>query len=356
MTVPGPPPSVYDEVVARLLFDPLQPGRHRWRDDPPTEEFPAVTAQPAHVQTSHPARKLGRLPAHPEDTHPRLKLKAFLRSGYKGQVPDVVDYSTHVETWPMYLNDQLGCCTAADYAHGIQLWTAYGQGSPVTVTDQDVLTFYEQSCGYNPDDPSTDQGGNMQEVCDFARKTGMAGRRIEAFFQVDPDDADEVRAALYLFGAVSVGMAFPASAMDQFDAGQPWDRVRRDGGIEGGHDVLLVGATKGGNYKVVTWGRVQEVTPAFWDRYMGSRAGGEAWVRVEQDWASKAGVAPGNALNIAQLNDAFQQLTGQPGPFIGEAPSPEPNPEPAPSDDATFCTYLREVVARVDAWLRSKGF
>lgn len=343
-------------------------GRHRLTDeyDAVTEEVP-VAAQPQHVQTSHPARKIGRLPQHDEQTHPRLKLKTFLRSAYKGQVPDVVDYSGQVTDWPMYLNDQLGCCTSADAGHAVQLWTTYGQGNTVTVTDQDVLDFYSGSAGYNPNDPSTDQGAVMQDVNAYFRKTGMAGRTIEAFFQVDPDDLDEVRAALYLFGAVSVGMAFPSTAMDQFDRGQPWDVVRRSQ-IEGGHDVLLVAATKGGNLKVVTWGKVQEVTPAFWSKYMGSRAGGEAWARVEQDWASKTGIAPGNALTVDELNAAFTELTGQPGPFTSDvtpvpapepAPTPDPGPTPTPdpdtSDDTAFLTWLRDVIAQIDAWLKGKG-
>lgn len=312
--------------------------------------------QPAHVQSSHPARKFGRRHAYPEHLRPRLKLKAFLRSEYKGQVPDVVDYTTKPIAWPMYLNDRLGDCTAADAAHAVQLWTTWGQGQTVTVSDADVERFYSGSTGYDPRDPSTDQGGNMQEVCEYFRKTGMAGRTIEAFFQVNVEDLDEVRAGLYLFGAVSVGMAFPSSAMDQFDRGQPWDVVRNDGGIEGGHDVLLVGATRGGNLKVVTWGAVQEVTPAFWAKYMGTAAGGEAWVRVEQDWAAKTGVAPGNALNVAQLNDAFTQLTGQPGPFAGGTPTPTPEPAPSPEPRPDGClTFLLHLRREIDKQIKHQG-
>lgn len=311
---------------------------------------------PEHVQSSHPGRKFGRRPEHPEHVRPRLKLGQFLRAEYKGTVPDVVDYSSKVTQWPMYLNDQLGDCTAADAAHAVQLWTAWGQGQTVTVADRDVLAFYSGSTGYNPNDPSTDQGGNMQDVNAYFRKVGMAGRTIEAFFRVDTDDLDEVRAGLYLFGAVSVGMAFPASAMDQFNAGRAWDVVANDGGIEGGHDVLLVGATKGGNLKVVTWGAVQEVTPRFWAKYMGSLAQGEAWARVETDWASKTGVAPGNALNIDQLNEAFSQLTGQPGPFVAEVPAPAPQPGPQPAPKPGGCLpFLLRMRKEIDREIRRQG-
>jgi len=327
LPLPPEPPTTY-----------LRP-QTTWRGDlirdPLTQEMPTVT-QPEHVQTSHPQRKLGRLPEHPEHLRPRLHLGQFLRGDYKLSVPDVVDYSTKVASWPMAANDRLGDCTAADAAHGVQVWTTWGQGQTITPSDEAVVKFYSASTGYDPADPATDQGGNLQEVCEAFRTIGIAGRTIEAFFRVNSDDFDELRSALYLFGAVSIGMAFPEFAMDQFNHDQPWDYVpgRTRVKIEGGHDVLLVGATKGGNLKVVTWGKVQEVTPRFWTRFMGSRAHGEAWARVEQDWVASSGIAPGNALDVAALNQAFMSLTGQPGPFTQpETPQPvDPEPDPVAYD------------------------
>jgi hypothetical protein len=205
-----------------------------------------------------------------------------------------------------------------------------------------VLRFYSESSGYDPADPATDQGATMQEVNDYFRAYGIAGRKIEAFFRVNSDDFDELRSALYLFGAVSIGMAFPSFAMDQFNRGKPWDfppgtKVK----IDGGHDVLLVGMTRGGNLLVVTWGKLQIVTPRFWTRFMGSRGRGEAWARVEQDWVASSGIAPGNALDIAALNEAFQSLTGQPGPFT-QPPPVEATPDPA--------AELLSTAAQLEEW------
>ena len=44
---------------------------------------------------------------------------------------------------------------------------------------------------------------------------------------------------MYLFGAVGIGIQFPRSAMDQFDAGQPWSVIANDP-IDGGHYVPLI--------------------------------------------------------------------------------------------------------------------
>lgn len=334
--LPGWLPTPPDPPTVQLRAG----GAHRWRTPPPTEEAP-VAHQPEHVHSPHPERKLGRLPEDPD--RPRLHLKTFLRGDYKGEVPELVDYSPRVPQWPMYLNDRLGSCTAADAGHAVQLWTAWGQDYPVLPSDDDILAFYSGSSGYVPGKPDTDRGATMQEVNEYFRRTGLSGRTIEAFFRVDTDDLDEIRTALFLFGSVSVGMAFPAYAMAQHEAGQPWhvpNPLPRDSRIMGGHDVLVVGARKGGNLLCVTWGRLQEITPKFWARYMGSRAHGEAWTRVETDWANKTGVAPGNALNTGQLNDAFMALTGEPGPFQ-HPPAPPPLPP-------TRAELIRGVAADLD--------
>lgn len=370
MTYPGaggrPPTLIFEQLSAELLStDGLPPA-----PDPPTDAFPlgahhfqpwdadlpapappertpvtSPSRQPAHVQTSHPHRKLGLLPPHvSESLHPRLKLRDYLSATYPFQVPRTVDYSPQVRGWGVMGNDQLGDCTAAAAGHAEEVWTAYGMGAQWTPTDQEVIDFYSGSTGYDPRDPSTDQGGIMQDVLAYWRKNGLAGRTLEAFFQLDPGNADELRAALYLFGCVNIGMAFPAYAMDQFDSGQPWDvpkhGTRVNSQIEGGHCVLLVKMVQGGNYTVVTWGQLQEVTPAFWANYIGTRAGGEAWAMAEQDWI-REGSAPANALSVDQLNADFKTLTGQPGPFTASpapapappppAPAPSPSPSPAPS-------------------------
>lgn len=303
--------------------------------------------KPEHLTTAHPERFLGLLPKHHDETaHPRLKLADFLTTGYTGTVPATVDYAGNVKTWPMALNDQLGDCTAADACHGIQVWSTYGQGKTVTCPDSDVQAFYSGSTGYNPADPSTDQGGNMQDVCNYFLKTGMAGHKIAAFFQVDPSQADQLRAALWLFGTVSIGFPFPASAMTQFDAGKPWDVVK-GAKIEGGHDVLLVGMTDGGNYRVVTWGRVQDVTPAFWAKYMADPQNGEAWARVSLDWLRNNGTPEGLSADAA--NAAFTQMTGKPGPFPTASPTPAPAPAPQPaSADKALAAAMR-------TWLTARG-
>jgi len=282
--------------------------------------------QPAHVQTNRHQLKLGRLAPHSEATHPRLKLENFLTSGYSLTVPPVVDYLSKVTTWPVSLNDRLGDCTAAAAGHLRESWTAYAQGATTVTTDADILTFYEECSGYIPGRPDTDQGAVMQDCLNIWRKTGLAGDKILAFFQINPSNLAEIKTALYTFGGIYVGVNLPNSALDQFEAGQPWDyNSRLDNRIAGGHCVHLGAIDSSGLMTVTTWGRTQQVTPAWWAKFTE-----ESWAAATVDWV-KNNVSP-EGLDTAALNAEFQALTGQPGPFpVAPTPTPTPTPTPPPA-------------------------
>jgi hypothetical protein len=70
-----------------------------------------------------------------------------------------------------------------------------------------------------------------------------------------------------MMDSVAVGFQFPRSAMDQFNAGQKWDVVPDDGGIDGGHYVPGLGVNADGDLVVVTWGREQAMSRAFYEKY-----------------------------------------------------------------------------------------
>jgi len=278
--------------------------------------------------------KLGRTAPHPEATHPRLRLGDALTS--YPPAPSVVDYIGKVADWPMYGNDQLGDCTCAAIAHMLEAWTAYGQGSTVRVTDGDVVKLYEAVGGYRPGDPSTDQGANMQDVLAHMRKTGIAGHKILAFASVDIHNAAELAAAMALFGHIYVGVNLPNNAQDQFGHGEPWSVQPDDGGIEGGHAICWGYAAKGENNKVITWGAVQEATPAWFNTYVE-----EAWIVISQEWINKVGENP-EGIDLAKLGAAFTAMTGEASPF-------RPASQPAPVDPADTA-----LVAALTPWLGAR--
>jgi hypothetical protein len=246
----------------------------------------------------------GRLPEN--KAKPRLKLAPLLTTL---QFPENKDWYSAVSDWPMYLNDQMGDCTCATAGHIIEQATTYGQKNTVKITDNDVLKAYVDNSGFNPDTGANDNGAVVQDVLNYWRKTGIGGHKILAFARVDESNLDEVRAAINLFGTVYLGINFPKSAMQQFDAGEPWHPVSGSS-IAGGHAINAVYYDiSDGMYKIVTWGKVQRMTQAFWDAYVE-----EAWVVISPEWLDANNKNP-DGIDMSTLGEQFTQITGEPSPF-----------------------------------------
>jgi hypothetical protein len=264
----------------------------------------------------------GRNAPYPESTHPRVKLAPAVDKTTLPVPPASVNWFDKVIVWPMYGNDQWGDCVEAEIGHHEEVLTSYGSGTAMMVTDDDVIKAYSAITGFNPNDPNSDQGTVIQDAMNYWRKTGIAGRKITAFAQVDVNDETEMKTALALFGPLSGGMNFPASAMDQFNSGRPWDIVKNDGGLEGGHCVCIVGYDSSWVY-CITWGAVQKMTWAFFRKYFD-----ELWAPISTEWANeKTGLTP-EGVDLSVIGDQFSQLTGQNNPFPAPEPQPQPTPEP----------------------------
>jgi hypothetical protein len=243
--------------------------------------------------------KLGKTPARKGAV--KLKFINFLHHlppvpavfGHEGLLPTDVG---------MLGNDQYGDCVWAGAAHETILWNTEAQHA-VTFDEQSVLADYTAVTGFNPQDPTTDTGTDVQAAASYRRTTGILdsrGQRHRVAAYVALDSVGEVATAAYLFGAVGVGIRVPSSAQTQFEAGQPWDVVAGDT-IEGGHYVSLVGRNARGNYVVITWGRTQEVTPAFLRTYLD-----EAIAYISEE-ALVGGKSP-EGFNIAQLRQDLANL------------------------------------------------
>lgn len=149
----------------------------------------------------------------------------------------------------MFLNDVLGCCTAADSCNSM-IWRSAAAGNPIIPTDADALAEYEATSGYRPKNPAnpqtnaSDQGAVESDVCDYLVKTGLRGHKAEATAPMfagtmDTGTLDRLRWAIIIFGCVRGGFDLPNSAQDQFAAGLPFT-VSGDLTIEGGHDFPLI--------------------------------------------------------------------------------------------------------------------
>lgn len=264
----------------------------------------------------------GRLPAQPARAH----LAASTVLDAQPAPPASADWLGPVpaSNWGMLGNDQWGDCTCAAVGHK-RIGDVYvNQGRTLTVTTDDTLQLYSAATGFDPNaGPSgsnpTDQGAVCQDVLDYWLKNGFLGEEILAFAKVNLSNVAQVKQATALFGQIYCGFNFPASAMDQFNNGQPWTVVK-GARIEGGHCVTI-GAYDATGLECVTWGATQRMTWAFFEKYFD-----EAWVIVTPDFVDATSGNDALGQSLYQLGQEFALLTGKPNPI----PQPTPVP-PAPT-------------------------
>ena len=202
------------------------------------------------------------------------------------------------------LNNQLGDCAIAAVGHGVQVMTA-NTGVEETIEDADIEAAYEAAGGYNPNDPSTDNGCTLLDVLNYWRKTGVGGHQILAYVQVET--LDHVKAAIEYFGGLYIGIGLPFTAQDQI--GDVWDVP--PGGATGsgapytwgGHAVWLPDFDATG-FDVITWGQRQRMTLAFQQTYMD-----EGYAVVTQDFIDKITQSTPAGINLALLQQDLAQVT-----------------------------------------------
>jgi hypothetical protein len=248
------------------------------------------------------AFKLGKTPARPDAV--KLKFSDFVavpkrlpplktRVGWPSRLP---------KTLGVLGNDNAGDCVWAGAAHETMLWNELGSNTSVPFTDQAVLSDYTAVTGYDPADPNTDQGTDMQVAASYRRKTGIIdanGNRHKVAAYLGISTVHELKYAIYLFNAVGIGIRFPASAMDQFNNGQPWTVVP-SAPIEGGHYIPAVYADSSG-FQIITWGKKIRATTGFISTYM------DEAIAYVSDEALHGGVSY-DGFKRQDLLDALQQL------------------------------------------------
>jgi hypothetical protein len=288
--------------------------------------------------TAPTAYKLGR---KPNSGKPRVSLAPELvEASYSP--PPAVDYYSAVpaDSWGMDGNDAVGDCTCADVDHEIKAVEVSARNAETASTDAEVLAAYSAITGYTPDDPSSDQGAEMQDVRAYWQKTGftLGGKlhKILLFAEVQHSDTTLVRWCLDQIGAVGLGVNFPSSAMDQFNANEPWSVVEGSD-VEGGHAIALVGYDSEFWY-VLTWGKVQKVEPAWFAKYVE-----EAWISLSEDFINSASGDDPRGETLYALGQQFAVITGKPNPVPSPVPTPAPSPTPAPDDDpdVAFAAVLK---------------
>jgi hypothetical protein len=270
---------------------------------------------PAHVLASLPSTvKLGRV-RKAEASAPALR--HYLRWGYT--LPTLpVDWTAKATAAlaRMYLNDALGCCVVSDAYHRVGLWTGNATGTAVQGTDAEVEATYRV---WNPG--RQDNGCVITDVLDYCRDHGITvggvNHKIDGYVKIDWTNWDEWLVAVFLFGAMPLGINLP----DAWTQNDVWDVTNTP--VVGGHDVAAVAVPTADGALVSSWGRLYRLTRA--------AATSRAWVEeayapLSPDWYANATRAP-NLIDAAALKADLAAFGHGTIPDVGPAgPNPPPNP------------------------------
>jgi hypothetical protein len=247
--------------------------------------------------------KLGKTP--PKFNRKTLGFKGMLKADAPAP-PEKLwrEYKVPADAWGMFGNDTIGDCTCAAVAHLLMLVTAH-TGKMIIPELADVIAMYSAVSGYDPSTGANDNGAAITDVLNYWQTTGLAGHKILGWAAIDQSNLLHRKQGMYIFGANDIGIQCPASAQSQFSAGETWDVVADDGGIEGGHCIDEFGYGADGT-DFSTWGRGdQKATNAWAQKYVD-----EAYCVITQDWLNNAdGLAP-NAMDLDALNAALAEIKG----------------------------------------------
>lgn len=198
-----------------------------------------------------------------------------------------------------------GDCVFAGAGHETQVWRKAAGLAPAAITGKSSIKDYSAVTGYVVGDDSTDQGTNVRDALKYRVKSGIhddkGGRhKITAYLALDPGNVDHLYAAMYLFGAVGIGIQFPQSAMDQFNRGKSWTPVKGSP-IEGGHYIPLVARRQA--LRCVTWAKLQYMTIAFFREYCD-----EAWAILSPEAINSATKKSPEGFDLATLKKDLAAL------------------------------------------------
>jgi hypothetical protein len=216
------------------------------------------------------------------------------------------EYAIPVGQWGVLGNADYGDCTCACAGHIEMLMTAH-TGSMYFPSLGDILAAYSAVSGFDAGPPvQNDNGAAISDVLEFWRVSGIAGRKILGWAQIDWQNINAVKQAIWLFGALDIGIQLPKSAMEQTNAGQTWEVLSDDGGILGGHSVPMFGyGSLGANCN--TWGARQGMS---WDWF--AKYCDEAYAIITQDWINEATEKTPSGFDLATLQSDLAALTTLP--------------------------------------------
>jgi hypothetical protein len=256
--------------------------------------------------------KMGR--KRPLVRGPRLSLKNYLTKSLPTP-PASGDYMSKASaSLGMVLgNDALGDCTAAGAMHIEGIFRANSGSDLPPPTQEQTIQFYSATTGYNPADPSTDQGGDEQVVLSYWQNKGLfadGSGKCTGWVAVNGQDFEEVITALYLFENLYFGIELPDAWVTPFPSSNDftWD-VAGDADPENGH-CFISGAWQPNKVRTCTWGMQGWLTEAAIAKYTTAASGGELYTILSPDSINKATQKAPNGFLATSLLDDLNSIKG----------------------------------------------
>ncbi len=305
----------------------------------------------------------GRIAPNPQGTPKAVRLRDFLQAPISP--PAACDYGPKADLplRDIYGNDMLGDCIFAAMYHFLGVVTG-NAGTAFIATRDQVIHDYSAVTGYNPADPSTDQGGQIADALNYFTQVGFAdGSKLAGWVAIDGSNWEEVKLAIYLFESVIKGLGLPEAWVSPMPSGdgfvwQPGTPINEDNG----HCWMSFGYKSDAGTDDDSWALEGLVTrdahAVYWDHSAGGtgemyaplsaeilgRATGRApsgvdWTGLKAALAGMGGsvVNPDNPSTVVPAPDP-----APPSPAI--TPTPEPDPFPAPEPTEVVMVTCEEAV------------
>lgn len=205
--------------------------------------------------------KLGCLPPRTVKGQPHLYTVGDTR-----RAPTHCDRSSVAFAPLLGHNDVYGDCTAIGLQNSAIGFMALN-GSGLVSSDQDAVTFYQQSTGFDPNDPATDRGGVEVDVLSFAAAHGIQlgyNKLFPLWGSVGIQSQNDLALACSDLGAIYLGVALAEA--DELSIGSVWDTSTcgcQTPGSWGYHCLLLwdyEGLEADAQLTLITWGKQQKAT------------------------------------------------------------------------------------------------
>ncbi len=295
-----------------------------------------------HIPHQNRHVKIGgcRLPKHPPVG---LKLAHFLAKDLPAP-PATADWTPLAMSTLMQIegNDVYGDCVFAENAHFVGVTTG-NANTLFSYSEAQTLADYSAETGFNPSDPSTDNGADpTTDLNYFTQHPYADGTKLVGWALVDATNKQEVQLAIDVFGGLKCWFGIPDGIINSMPTGNGFVWTSAAGApdpnnghcIGGyGYDVLslqtpsIVSVTAKGPV-VATWGMLGIIEWDAFASWFSPANGGGLAVRITPDWVKQATGTTPTGLNLSALVAACNAWFGANLPPV---PAPAPGPSPTPT-------------------------